>query len=281
MRWLIGTVVLLGCGGGHEVERASTPAPAAVSSAPASASAATPAESSQATSSTPPVDAPLALVYRGGAGCDGCSESVAEMLQASKFHFRITYVGETEAQPISDDILAKATVYAQPGGDGSVEHGFAFLAPHADRIRTFVQNGGHYLGFCMGGYFAGKDPGFGLLPGDSDEYITSRQASVTTDKDTVIDVIWRGTKRTVYFQDGPLFIVNPGSTGTTTLASYDSNGAIAALVAPFGKGKVGVVGPHPEATDDWFTEAHVPLAPPGGHAPTRDLAFDLVETTMQ
>jgi hypothetical protein len=57
------------------------------------------------------------------------------------------------------------------------------------------------------------------------------------------------------------------------LATY-SNGRAAALVAPFGAGAVGVVGPHPEASGDWYTDC--------GMSPSacEDLFIDLVDSTM-
>jgi len=85
-------------------------------------------------------------------------------------------------------------------------------------------------------------------------------------------VFWRGRRRTVFFQDGPLFVLDPFA-GVTPLATYP-NGAVAALVTGFGAGRVGVVGPHPEATDDWFTDAGLPV-----HH-TQDLGLDLVDTVM-
>ncbi len=39
------------------------------------------------------------------------------------------------------------------------------------------------------------------------------------------------------------------STGITVQGRY-TNGAIAALVAPYGRGKVGLCGPHPDLGDD-------------------------------
>lgn len=83
---------------------------------------------------------------------------------------------------------------------------------------------------------------------------------------------WRGRPRTLFFQDGPLFLLDNGA-DATVLATYP-NGTVAALVAPFGAGRVGVVGPHPEATEEWYTDVHLPV-----HH-TRDLALDLVNEVM-
>ena len=61
-----------------------------------------------------------------------------------------------------------------------------------------------------------------------------------------------------------------------TLATY-TNGKIAALVAAYGKGKVGVSGPHPEATAEWYAAHHL-VTPEGVNA---DLGYDLIATLMQ
>jgi len=58
------------------------------------------------------------------------------------------------------------------------------------------------------------------------------------------------------------------------LATYP-NDTIAALVARFGSGRVGVVGPHPEATQDWYTDAGLLVDRLG-----LDLGLDLVNAVM-
>ncbi|HMH93204.1 MAG TPA: BPL-N domain-containing protein, partial [Streptosporangiaceae bacterium] len=91
--------------------------------------------------------------------------------------------------------LRGVALYAQPGGDGSVRHGWTALGPAAAAtIRSYVAAGGHYLGVCMGAYLAGSDPGMGMLaPGDTGEYDQTRGASVRTAAQAVIPVIWSGT----------------------------------------------------------------------------------------
>jgi glutamine amidotransferase-like uncharacterized protein len=216
----------------------------------------------------------LALVYRGPAGCTGCSEAVAALLQSSAWGFDVQYVGPNEALSIAAATLATATLYAQPGGDPSVNQAYKDLASVAPIIAQYVMSGGRYLGFCEGGYLAGRTPGFALLPGDANEYVGSPGATVTTTKDTTIQVLWRGNMRTMYFQDGPFFVLDPGASGVTTLATY-TNGEIAALVARFGSGVVGVVGPHPEADSSWYQAYGLPY--PGS---TADLGHDLVDAVI-
>jgi glutamine amidotransferase-like uncharacterized protein len=218
---------------------------------------------------------PLALVYRGKAARPtACSDAVAELLAAAPQRFDVRFVGPKEDLALTADVLARAALYAQPGG-GELAPAYRRMKRHRDTIRDYVAAGGRYLGFCLGGYLAGATPGFALLPGDTDQYITSARATVRTDTDTLVEVRWRGNRRVVFFQDGPVFRLDRGARDVTVLARYP-NGEIAALVAPFGAGRVGVVGPHPEAGPDWCADAGL-LDPDGADT---DLGLDLVTEVM-
>jgi hypothetical protein len=136
---------------------------------------------------------PLALVYRGPAASPGCPESVAALLRRSPSRFRTEFCGPNERTALTAEALSSATLYAQPGGTDLLP-AWRHMRPYADAIRAFVHGGGHYLGFCLGGYLAGRDPGFALLPGDSGAYIESQGAEVTRLKDTIVSVRWRGQR---------------------------------------------------------------------------------------
>ena len=224
---------------------------------------------------------PLALIYRGPAGCAGCSSSVARLLMQAPQHFRIRYVGPNEPIKINRENLRNAALYVQPGGDGTVEQGFEHMKHAAEDLREFIKSGGRYLGICMGGYLAGTDPGFNLLPGDSNEYITSPGASVTTAGDTIVRIKWHnGDTRMMYFQDGPFFTINsqdPQADRTKIFGYYASNNEIAALVAPFGAGKVGVIGPHTEAPLQWYKDYNL-LDPDGVEAV---YGLDVIKALME
>lgn len=219
-------------------------------------------------------DGGLALVYRGPATVPGCPEAVAEVLRASPRRLDVRYVGPGEALGLTPETLSRALLYAQPGG-GSLGRAYKKLRREAPAIRDFVASGGRYLGFCLGGYLAGETPGFGLLPGDTDQYISSPGARLTHDRDAVIEVAWRGVRRRLYAQDPPYFALDPSRGPAQVLAVYE-NGLPAGVVAPFGRGRVGVVGPHPEATPDWFLDVGLPVPAPLA----LDLAADLVEAVL-
>ncbi|GLZ52108.1 BPL-N domain-containing protein [Actinomycetospora sp. NBRC 106378] len=206
----------------------------------------------------------LALVYDGPATLPGCPEAVAALLTAHGFD--VATVGPDGDRPLEAEVLAGAALYAQPGG-GSLRHAWRHLRRHRRVLRSWVADGGSYVGFCLGAYLAGRGPGLGLLPGDTDQYVTSPHATVDDpDADALVEVDWRGRRRTLFFQDGARFT---RTDGTDVLARYPG-GEVAALVAAYGRGRVGVVGPHPEATADWFTDVGLPVHD------ARDLADDLV-----
>jgi hypothetical protein len=217
-----------------------------------------------------PDSQPLALIYRGPATTDGCPEAVAALLSGQ---YSVGYTGPSEDYPLTADSLAEAALYAQPGG-GSLNPAWRKMSDYADDIRSYVENGGNYVGFCLGGYLAGKSPGFDLLPGDADQYVGSAGSKLTTTDDIVLTVTWRGIQRLLYFQDGPKFTFDDNAQ-PTVLATYPT-GTVAAAITSYGKGRVGVVGPHPEADQSWFTEAG--LSSSGALHP--ELGRDLIASTV-
>ncbi|MEV0123249.1 BPL-N domain-containing protein [Streptomyces sp. NPDC050703] len=220
-----------------------------------------------------PAERPLAVIYDGPQGCPDCAPAVAKVLRKAPRHYRIRFV----KAPVKASDLAGAKLYVQPGGGADLERTWRDLKESADVLRTWVREGGSYLGLCFGAYLAGRNPGFGLLPGDAGGYTDSRGAVVDDDRDTVLKVMWRGKPRHMYFQDGPVFHFGRGADATSVevLATYPGNGLPAAAVARYGKGRVGVSGPHPEADASWYEGAG--LKNPDGVRP--DLAYDLIEAT--
>ncbi len=200
--------------------------------------------------------------------------AMAAMLAATRWNFEVITAGPRGAMPVREALARPGVrLYAQPGAAGDDEAAYRRQRRDKSAIRAFVRGGGRYLGICMGGFLA--EPGFfNLFRGRVEEYYSSPGASVTTADPALVPVCWRGTTRWMYFQDGGFMVPKKGSTGNTVLATY-SNGTIAALVAPRGRGKVGLCGPHPEAPPEWYREGNLSC---GGS--TQDLGDDLVDTLM-
>lgn len=204
-------------------------------------------------SSTPDLsERSLAAVYRGPAACQGCPEAAASLLEESG-GFTVLYIGPNESRSVTAEGLADLSLYVQPGGFDDVGLAMEHLGKEStDAITDWVKGGGRYLGFCMGAYLAGSDPGMGLLsPGDTTAYAESAESLVNGSEEAVIPVEWDDELRYQYAQDAAV-ITESGVAGERVLSRF-TNGTVNALVRPVGDGAVGVVGTHPEATADWFT----------------------------
>lgn len=197
--------------------------------------------------------ADLVVVACGASTVDReCAQDAARLVGDALPGATVVLAGKGGTTKLTDELIAQCDLYVQPGG-GELEPAYKKLSKHRKAIRRHVRAGGGYLGLCLGGYLAGHTPGFGLLPGDTDQYVVTDGAEVGHTDDTVIEVDWGGRRRRIFFQDGPVFEVEESQ--VEVLARY-RNGTVAALAADFGQGRVVVCGPHPEATKKWFKTIH-------------------------
>jgi len=211
-------------------------------------------------------------VYRGQAGCDGCSEAVKSAIESLDARYRVDIVGPNEPLHILNETLAKYDIYIQPGGGQDINGALTNLgADGVKAIRDFVADGGGYLGICMGAYLAGAS-NIGLITSDFDSEVGRPDFAVRTVEDAAIDVVWQGRGESVFFQDGPYLQSNNADPAFMEIATY-GNGDLAAARYSFGKGLVVLSGPHPEAPEAWFHDAGIPL----GRMPSRNLLQDLLD----
>lgn len=211
---------------------------------------------------------PLALVYRNDPlGDSGDAQDLAKMLRKSRFRFQIQYVGP-KYTPLTAELLEKAALFAQPGGEVDTETAKQDFALEIPLVQPWVANGGRFLGVCAGGFVAGQE-GYGVFPGKVGSYVGSPNSQVKDDRDQAIQINWQGRQRTVDFQDGNYFEIPRGTPGVTVLATYN-NGLVAAAVATHGRGRAAFTGPHFESSSD-----------DAGH-PTyaMDLGFQLLDVLM-
>lgn len=148
------------------------------------------------------------------------------------------------------------------------------MEPHAEEIRDWVQSGGSYLGFCLGAYLAARGRGFDIATRAVSRYIETSRATVNGIEDAIVEVNWMGQRRHMFFQDGPQFGIK-SRPGDAVLARYE-NRTIAAVVTEFRSGRVGLVGPHPEADQTWYGATE--LTNPDGIR--FDLGFHLISNLV-
>ena len=60
-----------------------------------------------------------AMIYRGKTACDGCPESIGELLKGVYPDIKVTYAGPDESTEINADTLRNVDVFAQGGGPGT------------------------------------------------------------------------------------------------------------------------------------------------------------------
>jgi glutamine amidotransferase-like uncharacterized protein len=161
---------------------------------------------------------------------------------SSEYQIRIF----TEKELDDDTFFEHLDVIAFPGGIGdSDSYPNFFTRRRANRVAEFISSGGHYLGICMGAYWAGERY-FDRLDGvDPVQYIKRQNADVKRSYGTVASVTWNEQKEDMYFYDGCALIGD--ETKFKTIAKY-ANGEPMAII----QGNIGLIGCHPEAPEYWF-----------------------------
>jgi hypothetical protein len=217
---------------------------------------------------------PYALIYSGITTCKGCPEAIADV--AKKANLPVKFVSNPKQIP---GLLNHAAMLVIGGTEDNIEPmRLAFNKKIVTSIKQYINEGGRYLGICGGGFIAAtyymadenkKVKGFNIVPALALDYSESSKPHLETIK-------WHEKNVTLYFQGGPTFILDNNAKNINIIARY-SNGDIAALEYSYGKGKVVVVGPHPEADKSWLTEDGI-NAP--HWKPRQELAVDLMKKMM-
>ena len=174
-----------------------------------------------------------------------CSEDcVKAMVDVLSVKYNIKIFGEKELD--DDSFFNDLDVIAFPGGIGdSDSYPDFFTRTRANRIARFLESGGHYLGICMGAYWAGSRYFDILTDVKPEQYIKRPNATVRRSYGTVAEVEWEGSKEHMYFYDGCALIGD--ETKFETIARY-ANGDSMAII----QGRVGLIGCHPEAPLYWY-----------------------------
>ena len=183
----------------------------------------------------------MALFMRHPECSEDCAYAMVHAL-SSEYQIRIF----TEKELDDDTFFEHLDVIAFPGGIGdSDSYPNFFTRRRANRIAEFISSGGHYLGICMGAYWAGERY-FDILDGvDPVQYIKRPNADVKRSYGTVASITWNEQKEDMYFYDGCALIGD--ETKFKTIAKY-ANGEPMAII----QGNIGLIGCHPEAPEHWF-----------------------------
>ena len=131
-----------------------------------------------------------------------------------------------------------------PGGFGDAGKFDYLTAEHQTRIKKFVEQGGKYLGICMGAYWAGSEY-FNILDNvDAVQYITRPGTDTRRPHAKALPVTWNGELHKMFFYDGCALV---GNGEYTTVATYANGDAMAIM-----QNNIGLIGCHPESEQHWY-----------------------------
>lgn len=156
----------------------------------------------------------------------------------SRYEFKIFSKNELE-----DDFFDDVQMIAVPGGFGDSDSYDSLFKHNSKRVVEFVKNGGHYLGICMGAYWAGKHYLNILGDVEVEQYIKRPNADTRRPHAKNMPVVWNGIDDNMFFYDGCAF--GPGQ--YEIIAKYMNDDPMAII-----KGRIGLIGCHPESQPHWY-----------------------------
>jgi len=169
--------------------------------------------------------------------CDGIIDALS-----SDYDIKLFKESDIDDSNFFDDI----GLIAFPGGIGDSDSNYEFFSRRrANKVAKFIEDGGKYLGICMGAYWA--DQWYFDIIDDvrAVQYIKRPNADVRRSYGTVTPVTWNGVETNMYFYDGCALIGDESK--FKTVARY-SNGDPMAII----KDRVGLIGCHPESGQWWY-----------------------------
>lgn len=166
-----------------------------------------------------------------------CGNGIISSL-SSHFDFKIFSKHEVE-----DDFFDDVSMVCFPGGIGDSDSFDHLMQHHKSRVTEFVNNGGKYLGICMGAYWADAYYFDFLKDARAIQYIKAPNTCTRRPHAKDMPVVWNGQPTKMFFYDGCSFTGN----NFETIATYPNGDAMAIT-----QGNIGLIGCHPEADSHWY-----------------------------
>ena len=148
-------------------------------------------------------------------------------------------------QDLNPEILKKFDLVIFPGGRGEATQFHSLFHKHVETLHDYVNQGGRYLGICMGAYWA-DGYYFNLLKNiKCAQYITRQKAEIRRSYPTLARIKWQGETHKMYFFDGCTFF---GDFIKTQIIATYANGDPMAIIQE----NIGLIGCHPESEAHWY-----------------------------
>ena len=160
-----------------------------------------------------------------------------------------------------------------PGGLGDDASFYRIFADDRNKVvKDYIDNGGKYLGICMGAYWGDKDFFDLLTDARVEQYIKRPGTDTRRPHPKAIDIKWKEHEGKMYFYDG-CCITGDEST-FEVIARYKGNNDPMAIV----QNRVGLIGCHPEADRYWYMSKRNPyMAKHWNHGFNKTLLREFVD----
>ena len=147
---------------------------------------------------------------------------------------------------VEDCFFDDVDMVAFPGGIGDSDSWHRILKPNKKKVTEFVQRGGHYLGICMGAYWAGSHYFNFLKNVDAVQYLSRPGTDTRRPHAKNIAITWQGQPMNMFWYDGCALVGD--QTKFKTIARYAGNGDPMAIM----QDRIGLIGCHPESEEFWY-----------------------------
>jgi glutamine amidotransferase-like uncharacterized protein len=146
---------------------------------------------------------------------------------------------------VEDGFFDSVDIVAVPGGFGDANSFTRLFKANQNSVKTFVTNGGKYLGICMGAYWAGSYYLDLLDSINAVQYITQPNTDTRRPHAKDINIVWQGHPNRMFFYDGCALVGDANK--FNTIATYANGDAMAII-----QNNIGLIGCHPEAEQFWY-----------------------------
>ena len=220
-------------------------------------SSATPTPAPTATPAPSVAPSGIALVFSGNGACaEDCAKAGEDAAKLAGLTPVAVYGNELSTKSTADQVAAffeNVKVWIMPGGSSRSEVA-SLSSTMRSALKSFVENGGGYVGWCAGAFSATSIigttgvSGLGLIPGNTALYNTSTHQNGYGG--SIEKTTWFNDLRYLYLEGGPYFYNLPSS--VEVVGRYDDQVSVSAVRTTYGKGRVYLTGTHPEAPSWWW-----------------------------
>lgn len=171
-----------------------------------------------------------------------CSvQSANGIMNALSKHYNFKIFSKNE---VEDNFFDNVDILAVPGGFGDADSYDTLLKNNQHSVRKFIDNGGRYLGICMGAYWAASHY-FNLLDDiKAVQYLRRPGTDTRRPHAKNISITWNGRPTNMFWYDGCALV---GSGRKKVIATY-ANGDPMAII----QNRIGLIGAHPESEQFWY-----------------------------